>query len=610
MNMTPSLKCLRLALALAIPAGAGFAAPQPASAPAPLPYRFLLVISGQWKDPASLLIEGGAEFPVVAALLKTWGLPFEILRLDQERFDAYHLLDRDGRPRHGTILWDADATAPDQDTLKLLQALVRDRGVNLVVLGNTIANDTIADLAGLRYVSDYVSPYDVKADREHFITREMKGRERQLVQPNEYLPGHKVSTPGATVLVSRGSVPFLTIRELEGGGRVVWLGAQRATVQMQKQGVRDLFKRSLVWAQGYALYAEYPRNVILLMDDMGTSEKTYLPYWSYRSLSEEEIRSGIIEPLKRRGAVMVQNVNTGFVDRKTGRVLNPWRQTRVADETVPGRSHDFASTKRGLDAGLREGVFEIQSHGWTHMLPDLESPPGPWAGAPMDGAGSLSWYNEFYDRIRSREIPAAVQRSHMERAIECIQEDFGVRPLFLNPGGGAFSATYANHSGLIAARAGFGLARITGPTYLGRDRVIALDPVVIYGHWSSGQRLNVADIPWTPDGPHFIGLHDRDVAMDARSIERLLDDLGPEVRYMTTDEYCGYLHAGIERTRPTGDTLSLVVDYDRDYCRYFETHGSSWTLHLSDEQRRAPGVPEKRRIEIPKGLGRHVIRAE
>ena len=73
----------------------------------PLPYRFLLVISNQWKDPASQVIEDGGEFNTLAALMKSWGLPFDILRLDQQRLDNYHLLDRDGRPRYGTIIWDA-----------------------------------------------------------------------------------------------------------------------------------------------------------------------------------------------------------------------------------------------------------------------------------------------------------------------------------------------------------------------------------------------------------------------------------------------------------------------------------------------------------------------
>ena len=65
--------------------GGGALAAQPTPAPSQLPYRFLLVISTQWDYPNSYVIEGGSEFSVVAALLKTWGIPFEILRLDQQR---------------------------------------------------------------------------------------------------------------------------------------------------------------------------------------------------------------------------------------------------------------------------------------------------------------------------------------------------------------------------------------------------------------------------------------------------------------------------------------------------------------------------------------------
>ena len=146
---------------------------------------------------------------------------------------------------------------------------------------------------------------------------------------------------------------------------------------------------------------EYERALILFMDDWGTSDKTYLPYWHYKTPTEDEIRSGLIEPLRKHHAVVDMNVNTGYVDRKTRRIVNPWKQ-RVVDEIDGKTVHDFASTKRGLDAGLAAGVFVIQSHGWTHMLPDLESPPGPFWDAPMDGVGSLDWYNEFGDALRKQ----------------------------------------------------------------------------------------------------------------------------------------------------------------------------------------------------------------
>src|ERR1700679_1356010 len=51
------------------------------------PYRVLLVISRQWKDPRSFLISGGGEFQTMVTLFKSWGIPFDILRLDQVTMD-------------------------------------------------------------------------------------------------------------------------------------------------------------------------------------------------------------------------------------------------------------------------------------------------------------------------------------------------------------------------------------------------------------------------------------------------------------------------------------------------------------------------------------------
>jgi hypothetical protein len=576
---------------------------------APLPYRFLLVISDQWKDPASHVIEDGGEFQFLAALMKSWGLPFEILRLDQQRLDKYHLLDRDGRPRHGTIIWDADAASLKDKGAELVGNLVRDHGVGLVVLGDAVAAPEISELAGVRYISDFVSGDTLAPAREHFITRGLEGREKSFLRPGQYWPGLKAVAPEATVLMTRGPHPFLTAREWSGGGRVAWLGAHRASAQIQGQVVRDLFKRLLAWAQGYLLYAEYPKSILMFMDDMGTSDKTFLSYWSYRTLTEEEIRKGLIEPLKKHKAVLMQDVNTGFVDRQSQRVLNPWKQERVMDSVQPGRIHDFASTKRGLEAGLREGVFEIQSHGWTHMLPDLDSPPGPWWTAPMDGVGSLGWWTEFGDLVRKKEIPAITQMFHLRRSIEYLKEDFGVVPLFLMRGGGGYSRSYPNHSARIAAQLGFGLSELGGDEYLGTDLVINLQPVLRRGSWAYDRTLAADEIPWTVDAPYYLVFHDRDVSLDPGSFSRLLQSLGEGVRYMSANEYCAYLHARVEHDAGAGGTLSLAVDYDDHYCRYFAAAKSAWTLLLSDERRgpRGAQVPEKRVVEIPKGLGRHMV---
>ncbi len=571
-----------------------------AAAAEPLPYRYLLVIGKQWKDPSSKLIESGGEFPVVATLLKTWGLPFDILRLDQQRFDRYYLLDREGRSRYGTIIWDADPGAADPKDMALLGSLVRDHGVGMVALGDSVADPAVAAAAGLEYRSEYRLSDGLTISADHFITRGFQGRDREFpAADGSYIPGTAVVTKDASVLARRGRMPFLTVR-----GRTVWLGADRAGVQMARQIVRDLFKRALVHAQGYALYAEYPRTVLLFMDDIGTSDRTYLPYWHYRTLDEATIRKGLIEPLKRHRAVLMEDIVSGFVDRKSRRIVTPWKQ-QVVDELDGKTFHDYVSAKRGLDAGVREGVFEIQCHGYTHMLPDLESPPGPFWDAPMDGAGTLGFDEEFGDSLRSRDVPAITQRFIMERGLQYLREDFGAVPLFIINGGSGKSLSYPHHTARLAAEMGFGLGHFNAVWYLGRDLALAMDQVVRNGTWAHNRPL--AELSWTIDAPQFVIFHDRDVSIDITSAERLMASLGEGVRYMTANEYSGYLHAAAERDRETG---AIALRYDEHYCRYFADHASTWVLHLSDDTRRElkGAAPEKRAVTVPKGTGRHLVR--
>jgi hypothetical protein len=594
MTPGPYVASMLLSLALVTPAFAET-----------LPYRFLLVIGNQWNDPASKLIEPGSEFAVVVSLLKTWGVPFDILRLDQERFDRYYLLDREGRPRHGTIIWDAEAAAAVPKDMALLANLVKNHGVGLVVLGDTVAAPDVAAVAGLEYVSEHRLPDGLTLAADHFITRGLQGREKEFpVVDGSYIPGSKVKAKDAAVLARRGPLPFLTVH-----GRTVWLGADRESVQINYQIIRDIFKRALVYAQGYLLYAEYPRSLMLFMDDMGTSDRTYLPYWHYRTLDQKAIREGLIEPLKRHHAVLMEDIVSGYVDRKNRRIVSPWKQ-QVTDEIDGKTLHDYVSAKRGLDAGLREGVFEIQCHGYTHMLPDLESPPGPFWDAPMDGTGTLGFDEEFGDRLRKRDVPAITQRFIMERGLEYLRQDFGANPLFVINGGSGKSLAYPHHTARLASEMGFGLGHFNAVWYLGKDLALSMEQVAREETWAHDRSISATDIPWTIDAPHSLIFHDRDVSIDSTAAERLLTALGRGIRYMTANEYSGYLHALVEREDQPGRPFSLTVSYEDHYCQYFASHESTWVLHLSDETRRDlnAGGSEKQPVTIPKGLGKHIVR--
>jgi hypothetical protein len=196
----------------------------------------------------------------------------------------------------------------------------------------------------------------------------------------------------------------------------------------------------------------------------------------------------------------------------------------------------------------------------------------------------------------------------MERGIEYIREDFGIVPLFVINGGSGKSLSYPHHSARLAAEMGFGLGHFNAVWYLGKDVALAMEQVVRTGGWAHDRPIDPAEIPWTIDAPHFIIFHDRDISIDITAAERLLTGLGPGIRYMTANEYSGYLHARIER----GDRApspSLAIFYDDHYCRYFASHESRWVLHLSDETRRDLRIagPEKKTIIVPKGSGKHTV---
>ena len=60
------------------------------------PFRVLIVINDQWKDPMSYHIDPthveGTDFLDVVNMLKIWGVPFDILRLDEQRLQINRFL--------------------------------------------------------------------------------------------------------------------------------------------------------------------------------------------------------------------------------------------------------------------------------------------------------------------------------------------------------------------------------------------------------------------------------------------------------------------------------------------------------------------------------------
>src|SRR5579863_10502012 len=95
------------------------------------PYRVLVVVA-DWGDPGSQIITASDAFQPVAALLKAWSVPFDILRLDQQKFGASYLFGRSGAVRYGAILWLADLPSYAGKNLAALTEAVQ-HGTSIIV---------------------------------------------------------------------------------------------------------------------------------------------------------------------------------------------------------------------------------------------------------------------------------------------------------------------------------------------------------------------------------------------------------------------------------------------------------------------------------------------
>ena len=539
------------------------------------PYRVLVVVAA-WADPASQVIGQNDAFQPVAALLKAWSVPFDILRLDQQNLGASNLFDRSGAVRYGTVVWLADLPSYAGKNLAALTEAVQ-QGTSIIVAVSRFSDPALERILGLHYNADYRAPDPVLRGPVHFITRELTddlkpGREQSL---------HIwVECRGARSLISQGRHPVLTVFQPSPDAAAVWIGAPELRSLNDSPYWRNIFQRSLLWGLQYLVLpdVDYSRRVLMMIDDWGAADKSFLSYWRYQTVTQELMRDKVIPVLSRHHAVVSANVVTGFVDRKTHRVLSPWNQKFTDDY---GIEQDYGSTQRGLKAAVEAGVLEIQSHGWTHMQPDLDSPPGPWWTADLDGEASVGgWYEEFEDTRRGLEAPAIAQLFHLKRSLDYLRQDFGARPLSVIIGGGGWSKSYQNHSARVAAQAGFGLFDINEDYfYLDRDLTLDMKGISPASGHQYDRELHPETWPPHPDGPFVLLFHDRDISLRHDFIERTFNALPKDAITLSMNQYVGILHA---KVTTVSEGMEFRFEYEEPYGAYFRNHPSSWSLLLAD----------------------------
>ena len=441
-------------------------------------------------------------------------------------------------------------------------------------------------------------------------------------------------TGNAAALGKIGDIPQFVVRDIDNDTKTVWIGGGYDWFRKYPV-MRRIFRKALVYSIGYGVFNDnFDNGFICIMDDVGCSEHAWSLMWHYPTPAKDTLIKYLIEPLEKYGKMMVQNITPGFANPEKKLIESSWEVPPFRD--IFGNWQDYGSTREGLIEGLRRGVFELQPHrAWSHMNWDLDSPPGPWWGSPVDGEMKITdWYNEVVDVRRGHvPVPSNDLLFIYRKGIEAIQEEFGVTPLAaeVRPGAELMKGrSGGNDNGRIAAIAGLGVSR---ECYVGIDRTIEFkmmmpeqftfhdldlttqteDPAdLMEADWDRLRTLPTEQLMKSKiAGGRRLNVHDSHDWIESRK----------DKYWMGFNETCAYLHSEISETEDEG--FGINFNYDDHYCKYFEKKSSVWTIEFSDHFREVLGsgisfqvdgrpvstsLKASQKIIVPAGLGSHSIK--
>ncbi len=543
-----------------------------------------------------------------------------------------------------------------------LERAVNEYGISMIALFDYIKTDKVANLAGVSFSDVKTVMLGNNSDKfqisgSHFISADAMGIQ---LPDSKQLAGSSIpEANGITVSVTKdkedvseiglvncsvsgdaivlgkiGDSPQLVVRDIDNDTKTVWIGGGKDWFRKYPV-MRKLFRKALVYSIGYGVFNDnFENGFICIMDDVGCSEHAWSLTWHYPTPAKDTLIKYLIEPLEKYGKMMVQNITPGFANPEKKLIESSWDVPPFTD--IFGNWQDYGSTKEGLDEGLRRGVFEIQPHrAWSHMNWDLDSPPGPWWGSPVDGEMKITdWYNEVVDVRRGHApVPSNDLLFIYKKGIEAIEKSFGVTPLAaeVRPGAELMEGTHGgDDNGRIAAIAGLGVSR---ECYVGIDRTIEFKMMMpeqftfhdldltAQTNYPADETDAGWDKLWTLTteqlmkskiaGGRRLNVHDNLDWIETRK----------DKYWMGFNETCAYLHSEISDSGKDG--FGIDFSYDGHYCRYFEKKPSVWTVEFSDSFREALGTGVSiqvdgkpaltdltaiQKIKIPAGLGIHTLK--
>ena len=250
-------------------------------------------IGDQWTDPLSYHIDTrrvrGEEFIDVVTMLKIWGVPFDILRLDEQRLQINRFLDGEAKPNYGCVIWMAnpDVLEGYSAHYQTLMRAIEEYGISMIALFDNIKTKEVAQLVGVDYqgvtnieLSDTGEKLTISGD--HFITKEAEGiclpdmskwAAASIPEANG-ISTEMVAHTGDQELISKisckasgtvkvlgviGEDPQLVVRDINDETKVIWIGGGKDWFRKYPV-MKGIFRKSLVYAIGYGLFNDNFEN--------------------------------------------------------------------------------------------------------------------------------------------------------------------------------------------------------------------------------------------------------------------------------------------------------------------------------------------------------------
>ena len=277
------------------------------------PFRVLVIIGDQWEDPASYMVGNAisntlniaaipkltspSDFHLLTIVLKSWGVPFDVIRLDQQILDRYMFLDMYNKPIYGSIIWNVNKT--DQlmpQDYSIVSEMVEEYGISLIALSDHISQPEIQNIVGIKYTNVWEGSPSITANGKHFITEGLSSPFLVDNGTNVNVERRQVEVSESVVtIVEQGKYPQVTLKDYPSGSKVVWMGNDNNYL-FYFQNLRTLLRKAITWTIGYNLYKTWGNDIIMILDDPGGASSVWLKSWHYPQLSEEIIEKYLIDP--------------------------------------------------------------------------------------------------------------------------------------------------------------------------------------------------------------------------------------------------------------------------------------------------------------------------